>query len=214
MEMLASAVSSAEPGHGDAARESISTFRRRMKTDTMLSACKEAEGLWNREHTAGTSVPHADSRWQSSAGCVTILAMRYLGVDLGTKRIGLALAEPGGGVVSPLRVIEAKPQAVGNARAILEVADEYAADAIVIGLPLNMDGTEGPQVKLSKLLAGEIRKLCSLPVHLHDERLTSHAADGRLVDRGLTHKGKKARHDAIAAQILLESFLDSLGGPA
>jgi putative Holliday junction resolvase len=135
--------------------------------------------------------------------------MRYLGVDYGTKRIGLALAESGGGVVSPLKTIEAKGQVAENARAILEVADEYAADAIVIGLPLNMDGTEGPQAKLSKSLAEAIRKLSSLPVHLYDERLTSHAADQKLLDRDLTRKQKKARHDAVAAQILLESFLAS-----
>jgi putative Holliday junction resolvase len=133
---------------------------------------------------------------------------RLLGVDLGTKRIGLALAEPGGGVVSPLKVIEARPQAAANARAILDVADEYAAEAIVIGLPLNMDGTEGPQAKFSKTMADEIRKLSPLPVHLHDERLTSHAADRRLIDRDLTRKGKKARQDAVAAQVLLESFLE------
>jgi putative Holliday junction resolvase len=135
--------------------------------------------------------------------------MRYLGVDFGTKRIGLALAESGGGVVSPLKILEARPQAAQNARAILEVADEYAADTIVIGLPLNMDGTEGPQAKLSKTLAAAISQLSSLPVHLHDERLTSHAADHKLLDRDLTRKQKKARHDAVAAAILLESFLAS-----
>ncbi len=134
--------------------------------------------------------------------------MRYLGVDLGSKRIGLALAEPDGGVVSPLRVIQAQPRAAENARAIADAADEYAADAIVIGLPLNMDGTEGPQAKLSRVMAAEIRKLCALPLHLHDERLTSHAADHRLIDRDLTRKGKRARHDGVAAQILLESFLE------
>lgn len=135
--------------------------------------------------------------------------MRYLGVDYGTKRIGLAVAESAGGIASPLKMINSHPQTAENARAILRAADEYAAEAVVIGLPLNMDGTEGPQAKLSRTLADTLRELGSLPVHLHDERLTSHAADHRLLDRELTRKQKKARHDALAAQVLLESFLAS-----
>ena len=136
---------------------------------------------------------------------------RYLGVDLGTKRIGLALSEPEGGIVSPLKVIEARPGAAANAQAILEVAETYDVGGIVIGLPLNMDGTEGPQAKLSRRLADAIRKADGPTVHLHDERLTSHAADELLVERELTRKKKRARHDAVAAQILLQSFLESPG---
>jgi len=111
--------------------------------------------------------------------------MRYLGVDFGTKRIGLALGETASGVVSPLRVIGAKSEAAKNARLILQAADKYAADAVVIGLPLNMDGTAGPQAELSRSLAAVVSELGNLPVHLHDERLTSHAADQRLLDRDL-----------------------------
>ena len=134
--------------------------------------------------------------------------IRYLGVDVGTKRIGLALSEPGG-IVSPLAVLPAGTGTDDNARAILAAAGEYSAEAIVIGLPLNMDGTEGPQAKLSRTLAEAISRIGPLPVHLHDERLTSHAADRRLIDRDLTRKKKKARQDAVAAQILLESFLQA-----
>ena len=133
---------------------------------------------------------------------------RYLGVDVGTKRIGLALSEPGG-IVSPLAVLPAGTGTDDNARAILAAAREYSAEAIVIGLPLNMDGTEGPQAKLSRTLAEAISRIGPLPVHLHDERLTSHAADRRLIDRDLTRKKKKARQDAVAAQIILESFLQA-----
>jgi putative Holliday junction resolvase len=137
------------------------------------------------------------------------MGIRYLGVDLGAKRIGLALSEPGG-IVSPLVVLPAGPVAEDNVRAILKVAGEYDAGAIVVGLPLNMDGTEGPQAKICRSLAETIGRLSPLPVHLHDERLTSHAADHRLVERDLTRKKKKARQDAIAAQVILQSFLGSL----
>ncbi|GMU21124.1 MAG: putative pre-16S rRNA nuclease [Phycisphaerae bacterium] len=143
---------------------------------------------------------------------------RFLGVDLGTKRIGLALAASDTGVVSPLRVLEAHSDVQANARSILAVADEYDVTGIVVGLPLNMDGTEGPQAKLSRKLADQLQQMTAtanptgeraLDIHLHDERLTSHAADGRLIERDLTRKKKKARQDAVAAQVLLESFLKS-----
>ncbi len=143
---------------------------------------------------------------------------RYLGVDLGTRRIGLAVGDSEGGIVSPLDVLDAGPTPEANAGAILKAAEEYGADAIVVGLPLNMDGTEGPQAKLSKKLAAAIRRITAAPsprgrvvaprVFLHDERLTSFAADRQLVEHGLTRKKKKARQDALAAAILLQSFLD------
>ena len=147
------------------------------------------------------------------------MSKRYLGVDLGTKRIGLAVGDSEGGIVSPLDVLDAQPTPEANARAILDAAAEYDAHGIVIGLPLNMDGTEGPQAKLSKALATAIRKIVAasapaggageVKVFLHDERLTSFAADQRLIERDLTRKKKKARQDALAAAILLQSFLDA-----
>ena len=151
------------------------------------------------------------------------MASRYLGVDWGTKRIGLALGGPEQGVGSPLKMIHAGPSHDDDARSILAVAHEYDADGIVIGLPLNMDGTEGPQAKRSRELARAIEGLLvsggdgasggdrarGIEIHLHDERLTSHAADQRLIERELTRGQKKARQDAVAAQILLQSFLDA-----
>ncbi len=138
--------------------------------------------------------------------------MRYLAIDLGTRRIGLALGDADTGVVSPLRMLTAAGSAEADARAILAVAAEYGADALVLGLPLNMDGSEGPQAKLSKGLAAALTSLGGRPVHLHDERLTSDAADHRLLSRELTRRQKKARQDGVAAAILLESFLAASGG--
>jgi putative Holliday junction resolvase len=147
------------------------------------------------------------------------MGRRYLGIDLGTKRIGLAVGEADG-VVSPVRTIAASGDVTRDATAIVQAAAEYDATGIVIGLPLNMDDTEGPQAKLARRVAEAVRKVAALSqpdsmpdyeIHLHDERLTSHAADGLLTGRELTHKQKKARHDAMAAQVLLASFLASHG---
>ncbi len=134
--------------------------------------------------------------------------MRYLGIDLGSKRIGLALGDAKG-LVMPLKVLTAGASMERNAHLVLEVADEYGADELVIGLPLNMDDTEGPQAKLSRQLAEAIHKLGGPPVHLHDERLSSHAADEKLRERDLTREQKKTRQDALAAQCILQSFLQN-----
>src|SRR4029079_8512132 len=114
-----------------------------------------------------------------------------------------ALSEPGG-IVSPLRVLAAHPTVEENARSILEAAKEYAVDGLVIGMPLNMDGTEGLQTKPSRQLADVIRRInATIEIYYHDERLTSDAADRILAKGELTRKKKRARQDGIAAQILL-----------
>jgi putative Holliday junction resolvase len=137
--------------------------------------------------------------------------MRYLGVDSGTKRIGIALSDTRG-IVSPLKVLQSTGNMQQDARQILSLADEYAVDTIILGLPLNMDGTEGPQAQFSRQLAETIEAQGETPVQLFDERLTSRAADSQLVDgRRLTRKKKKARHDAVAAQVLLQSYLEDKG---
>ncbi len=114
-------------------------------------------------------------------------------------------------MVSPLRMVEAGGSVEETARAIVDVAEEYGAGGIVIGLPLNMDGTEGPQARKSRVLAEAVGKQrvagASFEIHLHDERLSSHAADGRLAERELTRDQKRARQDSVAAQIMLESFI-------
>lgn len=137
---------------------------------------------------------------------------RYLGVDLGTKRIGFAISGPGK-LVSALTMLPARRTAAENARVVLEVVEEYGADAVVLGLPLNMDGGEGPQAGLSRLVERALREQApQLPIYLHDERLTSHAADQELAGRDLTRDQKRSRQDAIAARILLESFLSRVTG--
>lgn len=132
---------------------------------------------------------------------------RYLGVDLGTKRIGFAISGPGG-MASALKVVPAGGQPDADARLIARFVEEYGPDAVVIGLPLNMDDTEGPQARACRVVAAALTARCpGLEVVLHDERLTSHAADGHLAQRDFTRRQKKARQDAVAAQVLLESFL-------
>ena len=91
----------------------------------------------------------------------------------------------------------------------MKAVAEHEPGAIVIGLPLHMDGTEGDRVKIAREFAADITKCCGLPVHFQDERLTSYAADQRMARSGRTHKQKKQIRDALAAAEILQDFLES-----
>lgn len=132
--------------------------------------------------------------------------MRYLAIDIGQRRTGFALGEVGLGLVQPLRVVEH-----ANEAAMLEAIDTAVAeqnpDELVIGLPLNMDDSEGPAARSARRIGELIHERTGLRVHLQDERLTSFEADARMARSGRTHKEKKRVRDAIAAAALLEDFL-------
>ncbi len=131
----------------------------------------------------------------------------YLGIDYGTKRIGLAVSA-GVNIASPLTMV----QAVGNydcqVGAVLEAAEEFDVDEFVLGLPLNMDGTEGDQAKVTRRFGDALARLSNKPVHYVDERLTTQAAEDVMRGGGLTNKKRKVRIDALAARALLQSYLD------
>ena len=131
-----------------------------------------------------------------------------LGVDPGEKRTGLAVGDVASGIASPIGVIVTR-DAAERLRRILETAAEYEAHAIVIGLPLNMDGTLGPAAERARDLADQLRHATNLPVHLFDERLTSYAADQQMARTGLTHQQKQNRRDALAAATILRDFFST-----
>ncbi len=96
---------------------------------------------------------------------------------------------------------------------ILDWAFENEIGGIVVGLPLNMDGSDSAQTRLTRLLAGELRRRAQLPVELWDERLSSFQADEHLAAGGVRSSRRKRRRDALAAQVILQSFLDARRGP-
>jgi putative Holliday junction resolvase len=136
--------------------------------------------------------------------------MQYLGVDYGTRRIGLAISDTVSGFANPLTQLAAKGHALKDAEAVADILREYVVDAIVVGLPLNMDDSEGPQAKITREFGKALESVCEVPIEYWDERLTTHAADALLAQRdNLTRKKRKARRDALAAQVMLQSFLDT-----
>jgi putative Holliday junction resolvase len=134
---------------------------------------------------------------------------RYLGIDYGAKRIGLAVGDDAVRLASPVETIEHVTSRDDQIAAILRVAADFAVDAFVVGLPLNMDDTEGPQAKLTRAFGDDLTRASDKPVHYFDERLSSHAASDKLAPAELTRKRRKSRLDAVAAQVMLQEFLDA-----
>jgi putative Holliday junction resolvase len=137
--------------------------------------------------------------------------MRYLAIDPGTRRIGLACGDRDTRVVTPLRPIELTP-GQDAADAIAVEVEQQAPDALLVGLPLNMDGSEGPAARSARELAVRLARVAGVKVCLVDERLTSFAAEQQLRDRAisgehLTRRDKRDRVDSLSAAVLLEDVL-------
>lgn len=135
---------------------------------------------------------------------------RILAIDYGSKRIGLAVSDPLGFSALPMGFLPFK----GQKRFIEElkkVIAEKEVKLIVLGLPINMDGTMGPKAEEMTQVSEVIKKECGLPVELVDERLTTQQAETMLVDEfDLGRKKRKAVRDSIAAAILLQSYLEKV----
>jgi putative Holliday junction resolvase len=133
--------------------------------------------------------------------------VRYLGIDFGERRIGLAISDPAGRVATPLATLERRSdeQAIAAIRAI---AVEEAVEAMVIGEPRRLDGTAGDAAARASGFAGKLAAATGLPCEMVDEALTSVEAAARLREAGLDPRRHRDRLDAIAAQILLQERLD------
>jgi putative Holliday junction resolvase len=134
--------------------------------------------------------------------------MRKLGVDPGQRRVGLALSDEDGELASPLTTLTRTDDA-GVVRDLAQVAEQHAVDTIVIGLPLRMNGLEGPEAKRSRLLAKRLREHTQAKIVLWDERMTTMAAERELRGAGLRGEKKRAQIDQAAATLLLQSYLDA-----
>lgn len=132
--------------------------------------------------------------------------MRWLGLDPGERRTGAAIADSEGMVATPLTVIAhtSREKAVN---AIAELARRNEVEGIVVGLPKNMDGTEGSQAARARRLAEELHRRLDLPVVMVDERLSSFAAEEALAH--LRPERRRERLDAVAACFILQDYLDA-----
>jgi putative Holliday junction resolvase len=135
--------------------------------------------------------------------------VRALGIDPGSKRIGLAVSDRSGTVASPLIVLQRSRSRRRDDAEIARIVREEEAEVVVIGLPLNMDGSEGPAAKAAIAEARRLATVVGVPVELHDERRTTVSADRSMLDAGLNAVERRRRVDKVAAAIMLQSWLDA-----
>ena len=134
---------------------------------------------------------------------------RILGVDYGKVRVGLAVSDPLGMFAIPLRTetVASQKQAV---QAVLGAATEIQAVKIVVGLPLNMDGSHGEMAEWAERFAALLSEQLDIPVVMWDERLSSQLVERTLIAADMSREKRKAVRDKLAAQSILQSYMDSL----
>lgn len=140
-----------------------------------------------------------------------LCGVRVLGIDLGSKRIGIAVSDLTGTVASPLRVLQRSKSRRHDHDEIARIAREEEVEAIVVGLPLNMDGSHGPAARAATAEADDIATVTGVPVHLHDERLTTVTAERALKEANIRAEDRRGVVDKVAAAVLLQSWLDGRG---
>ena len=134
--------------------------------------------------------------------------MRILGVDYGEKRIGFAVSDPAGMLAMPLAVCEVASDAEAVA-AVQSHCTSTDAELVVVGLPLNMDGTRGPMALKTQAFAAELGKALAVPVATSDERLTTALVERTLLEADLSRAKRKRVRDKLAAQAILQNYLDA-----
>lgn len=134
--------------------------------------------------------------------------MRALGIDFGLKRVGLAVSDPTGTLVSPLRTL-ARTTRQALFDELLKIIQDESVEAVVVGLPLALSGEDTLTTRQARNFAESLGRRTELPVHLMDERLTSAQAEEELNAAGLRGKKRKAALDSQAAAVILRSWLDS-----
>ena len=133
---------------------------------------------------------------------------RALGVDYGSKRIGIAVSDALGIAATAVEVIEETDPGKA-AKRVAAIAKDRGVNVLVVGIPVNMDGSEHESHAKVKNFADMCGRMAALPVEYVDERLTTRQAERHLWSAGLAQKGRKARVDMVAAALLLQSWLDS-----
>jgi putative Holliday junction resolvase len=133
---------------------------------------------------------------------------RILAIDPGKARLGLAISDADRRIASPLATWKCRDRDQDGRFLQKAIADEQVG-LVVIGLPVHLSGKEGTQARAARAFGAWLGELTGVPCVLYDERFTTREAEGHLLDAGLTHKQRKARRDRVAAQILLQAYLDA-----
>jgi len=134
--------------------------------------------------------------------------VRVIGLDLGSRRIGVAVSDDGGTVATPHAVLD-RTDADADRRAIAALIAEVGAGRVVVGLPLSLDGTMGPAAQAATEEAAALAAMLDVPVETYDERLTTVTADRSLMALKMKADARRRVVDKVAAAVMLQSWLDS-----
>lgn len=137
--------------------------------------------------------------------------MRALGLDLGTKRIGVAVSDRSGTIASPLTVLERGRSRRDDHARIAELVRAEEVECVVVGLPLSLSGDDGPAAHAARAEAERLATVVGVPVETHDERLTTVTAERSLAAGGVRGPARRQRVDKVAAAVILQSWLDARG---
>jgi putative pre-16S rRNA nuclease len=138
--------------------------------------------------------------------------MRVLGLDLGTKRIGVAVSDRSGTIASPLAVIERGSSRAADHARIADLVRAEEAERVVVGLPISLSGGDGPAARAARSEVVRLATVVGVPVETHDERLTTVTAERQLAERGVRGPDRRRVVDKVAAAVILQSWLDSRRG--
>ncbi len=134
--------------------------------------------------------------------------MRYLGLDLGSRTLGIAVSDKQGVIASTYKTIRHNEEYEMLLEEIAKIVDELEVEAIVLGFPKNMNNTVGPKGELSLEFKEKLEKKVTIPVYLQDERLSTKAATDMLISGNVSRKNRKKVVDSVAATIILQTYLD------
>ena len=137
-------------------------------------------------------------------------SMRLLGVDLGSKTIGLAVSDPLLKIASPIITLK-RSKLSSNAEEFSNIINDYQIGGIIVGLPINMDGTEGPRVQATRDWSLDLARILSIPVAFWDERLSTVAVERMMLKADMTRNKRAAKIDQAAAAYILQGALDNIG---
>lgn len=135
--------------------------------------------------------------------------MRILGLDVGTKRIGIAISDELGWTAQAIKTLH-RHESKSDLGEIRDIAGQYGVEEIVVGLPRNMNGSLGPQAQMVLGFIRDLREVLGVPIHTWDERLSTVEATKILIKGDLSRRKRKRKVDMTAAVIILQSYLDSL----
>lgn len=136
--------------------------------------------------------------------------MRIIALDVGTKNIGVAVSDPLGITAQSLPTVRRQGDTEADVAQIAAYIKEYDCETLVVGLPRNMNGSEGPSCEMARNFAAEVEKAVAVPIVFRDERLTSRQAEQAMIFGDVRREKRKKKVDSLAAILILQNYLDYL----